>query len=339
MSQQTTQKTFEVTPIVGKIEGTELQVYNWHGFKIIVGQGKSTFILDEIQYRRKRVKQNMMIVVGAPGEGKSYFALRLSEILDPNFNPYKQIVFERTHLLWLLGPTSPLKMGQVILIDEAQFIAGARRWYEDIQKDVMEHIEAIRSRGFIVIIVALHINLLDKIIRKYVLSHMALMRERGKAVIYSLWTPPFIDKLFRRTLGNMSLQIPSYDQCKFPSCLLCKYQSKCTTVRAIYERLKKEFLGAMSTQSQQKAAAREQRKRVIDYNDMLQKVTSYKDKFVYSQIGNVEPESVKLVLEENYGIMLNDREVSRVIKRGRIKMPEVFKKQKQIKPQTKKSGD
>lgn len=291
---------------------------------VLTGYGKSTFILDEIQYRRKHVKQNMMIVVGQPGEGKSYFAIRLAEVLDKDFDPFKQIVFDRGHLLWLLGPTSPLKMGQVVIIDEAQFIAGARRWYEDIQKDVMEHIEAIRSRGFVIIIVALHINLLDKIIRKYVLSHMALMMERGRAKIYHLWTPPFVDKLFRRTLGKLQLQIPSYDQCKFPSCLLCKYQDKCMTNRAIYERLKKEFLGKMSTSSQQKAAISERRKRTIDYNDLLQKVISNKEKIVYNNAGKVEPEGIKILLEEKYGIVLSDTETSRIIKRGRIKVPDIF---------------
>jgi len=324
------QQEHKPTPIVGTVEGTNFKLYNWHGFIILTGQGNSPVVLDEIQYRRKRVKQNMIIVVGPPGEGKSYFALRFAEILDPNFNPYKQIVFDRTHLLWLLGPTSPLKMGQVILIDEAQFIAGARRWYEDIQKDVMEHIEAIRSRGFIVIIVALHINLLDKIIRKYVLSHMALMRERGKAIIYNLWTPPFIDKLYRKTLGNLSLQLPSYDQCKYPNCLICKYQDKCTTIRAIYERLKKEFLGKMSTHSQQKAAASERRKKIIDYNDMFNKVVNHKDKFVYMKSGAVETESIKLILEENYGLLLTDSEVSRIIRRGRIKAPDLFRRPKLI---------
>jgi energy-coupling factor transporter ATP-binding protein EcfA2 len=316
----------ELTPIVGTIGHNK--ILNWNGYKIVVGHGKSTFILDEIQYRRRKVKQNMMIVVGPPGEGKSYFALRLAQILDPKFNPYEQIVFERTHLLQLIGMNSPLKMGQVIVIDEAQFIAGARRWYEDVQKDVMEHIESIRSKGFIVIIVALHLNLLDKIIRKYVLSHMMLMMERGKAVVYNLWTPPFADKLFRRRLGKMALQLPDYELCAYSSCLTCRFLDKCNTLRAIYERLKSEFLGRMSEQSQQKAAAREKRKKIINYKDMLNKLIEHKDEMVFSKSGTVEPESVRLILEEKYGVALADAEARRIIKRGEIKHPEVFKQEK-----------
>lgn len=311
-----------LTPIVGVIG--ENKVINWHGYQILTGPGKSTRILDDIQHRRKTVKQNAIVVVGSPGQGKSYFALRLAQIMDKDFNPYQQIVFERTHLLWLLGPTSPLKMGQVILIDEAQFIAGARRWYEDIQKDVMEHIEAVRSRGFIILIVALHIELLDKIVRNFVLSHMISMNERGRGTVYQLWTPTFHNRLFRKTMGKMVLQIPSYEQCKFPSCLICKYQGSCQTLRACYERLKKVFLGKMSMHSQQKAALRERKQRVINYNDILNKVLVYGDRLSFSR-NRVEPESVKIILEENFGIVLSDSEASRVISRGRIKHPDVFK--------------
>jgi len=314
-----------LNPVIGTVG--RHKVLNWNGYRVLTGYGKSSFILDEIQYRRKKVKQNMIIIVGPPGEGKSYFAIRLGEVLDKKFDPDLQIVFDRSHLLWLIGPNSPLKMGQVIVIDEAQFIAGARRWYEDIQKDVMEHIEAIRSKGYVVLIVALHINLLDKVIRKYVLSHMMKMRERGSAIIYHLWTPTFKDKLYRRRLGSMSLQLPSYELCKHPTCLTCKFQEKCMTIRAVYERNKRNFLGKMSAYSQKKAEKAEQRKKFIDYNDTIQKVIEQKDKIVYTSKGNPEPESIRIILEEKHGMILTNADVTRIVKRGQIKHPEIFKKE------------
>lgn len=318
----TSQTKPKLTPIVGEVG--DFKLFNWHGFKIVTGRGKSSFILDEIQYRRKKIKQNAIVVVGQPGEGKSYFALRLAQVLDPRFNLYKQIVFERTHLLWLLGPNTPLKMGQVIIIDEAQFIAGARRWYEDVQKDVMEHIEAIRSKGFVVIIVALHLNLLDKIIRKYVLTKMMLMRERGEAVVYSLHTPPFQDKLWKSRMGFMSLQLPDFEKCSYANCLICKYLDKCMTVRAVYERLKKKFLDKMSLQSQSKAAERERKKIRLDFNDLVQKAVDQRDKFVFTSRGKLEPESVRLIFEDEYGLNLGTSEINRVLKRGKIKHPKIF---------------
>ena len=220
-------------------------------------------------------------------------------------------------------------MGQVIVIDEAQFIAGARRWYEDIQKDVMEHIEAIRSKGYVILIVALHINLLDKIIRKYVLSHMMKMRERGKALVYHLWTPTFQDKLFRKRIGNLALLLPDYERCAYPNCLICKFLDRCMTNRAVYERRKRDFLARMSLHSQRKAAVREQRSRFINYDDTLKKVIAHKNKIVYNSKGRPEPESIKIILEENFGLLLADTETRRLIKRGLIKHPEIFRQRRE----------
>ena len=269
----------------------------------------------------------MILICGPPGEGKSYFAIRLAQIFDDKFEPVQQIVFERTHLLYLLSAQSPLKMGQVILIDEAQFIAGSRRWYEEIQKDIMEHIEAIRSRGFVILIVALHINLLDKIIRQYVLSQMMSMMKRGRAQVYSLWTPTFSDKLFKKKVGRLALQLPDIERCAYPNCLICKYQNNCMSVRAVYERLKKEFLGKMSTQSRHKAEMKE-RQKFVDLNDIIKKVLEHSSELVYTTSGLADTESVKMLIEKNYSLTLSDGEARRTVKRGAITNPEVFKKSK-----------
>lgn len=315
------------TPIVGKIEGTACRLYNWNGFGVVVGTGKNTHLLDEIQHRRKKIKQNMILVVGSPGEGKSYFALRLAQILDNRFDIEEQVVFERTHLLRLIGANSPLKMGQAIVVDEAQFLAGARRWFETVQKDLMEHIEAVRSRGFVIIIVALHLDLLDKVIRRFVLSHMTIMKERGHGRFYKVWTPAFGNKMWKKHLGTMVLKLPDYEKCEYPNCLICKYRDECQTIRAIYERRKKEFLDKMSLISQQKAAKREQIQRFINYNDIMQKIIEQKDKVVYTKKGNPEIESVRLILEEEYGLSITGADAKRTIKRGKIKHPDVFKKE------------
>jgi hypothetical protein len=312
----------DISPVVGTVGSNKLM--NWNGYKIVAGHGKSTFLLDEIQYRRRAVKQNMILICGSPGEGKSYFALRLAQILDDKFNPYEQIAFERTHLLNLIGTNSPLKMGQAIVIDEAQFIAGARRWYEDVQKDVMENIEAIRSKGFVILIVALHLNLLDKIVRNYVLSHMMKMTTRGKATVYSLWTPTFADKLFRKRLGKMQLQLPDYELCAYSSCLICKFLDKCYTLRAIYERLKREFLGKMSEQSREKAVRKEKLKVKLDYKDLVEKAAINKNSLMFTKAGMVEPESVRMIFENKFKITLSDADARRVIKRGMITYPDIF---------------
>ena len=330
----------KLTPIVGEITGTKQKLYNWNGYGIIVGPGHNTHILDDIQHRINKVKQNMIIVVGDPGEGKSYFGLRLAQIIDKYFDPETQIVFERLHLLSLIGFNSPLKMGQVIIIDEAQFIAGARRWYDDVQKDVMDHIEAIRSKGFVIIIVALNLNLLDKIIRRYVINKMMKMRNRGFARVYRIWTAQFTDKPYRKTIGDMSLRLPDAELCDFPNCLTCKHlngyskdKRKCMTIRAIYERRKRSFLNEMNRISTKKAEAKERRKVDINVNDLIQHIIEAKDQLQYNRKGNAEPESIRMILEKEK-IHLSDAVVKRVLKRGAWTHPEVFKKEIEKKVKT-----
>ncbi|MCJ7635589.1 hypothetical protein MUP77_24765, partial [Candidatus Bathyarchaeota archaeon] len=155
--------------ILEHIPNTNYDIMNWNGFKIVVGMGRGPYIFNIIQERRNQNKANIFLIAGNPGEGKSYFALRMAEIFDKDFDVTIQVVFDRAQLLFLLGNDSPLKRGQVLMIDEAQFTAGNRSWWDEIQRELMSALEAIRSRGYIIMIVALHRNLLDLVIRQYVL--------------------------------------------------------------------------------------------------------------------------------------------------------------------------
>lgn len=320
----------ELTQIVGKIEGTKHKVSNWNGNWFVVGPGFSTRILDEIQHRRNTIKQNMIIIVGSPGDGKSYFGLRLAQVLDPNFNPVEQIVFEREHLLKLIGPNSPLRRGQCILVDEAQFVLGARNWFLDIQKDLLEHIEAVRSQGFVIIIVALHLQLMDKIIRQFVLSMMMDIVDRGVAKVYRLKTYTFAEKMSSKRLGYLSLLLPDVEYCQSPNCLKCKYITCCMTNRAVYERLKKGFLAKKNIESIEKIAARERRK-LVDYDGLLEKIIAHKDKLVFKKNGNVNTESVRIIMEKQYRELIPTSIANNIIKRGEIQHPTIFKHSKEVK--------
>ena len=92
---------------------------------------------------------------------KGGFVVKTSQP-EENVDP-SQVVFDRGHFLYLIGNKSPLKRGQIIMADEAQYAMGSRNWYEDLQQDLMEAVESVRSRGYIILIVALHLNMLDKI--------------------------------------------------------------------------------------------------------------------------------------------------------------------------------
>ena len=83
----------------------------------------------------------------------------------------------------------------------------------------------------------------------------------------------------------------------------------------------------MSSYSRQKAEKREEQKKFINYNDVIEKITEHQSEIVYTSKGNPEPESLRIILEEKHNITLSSAETMRVIKRGKIKKPEVFTKE------------
>lgn len=261
---------------------------NWHGFKVPVSGGKTAEFFNLIEMRRKKNQSCMIIITGDPGGGKTYAALRLGEIFDNRFHvhitPYdepsnSQVTFGRKQLMHLIGNDTPLQREQVIVIDEAQFAMGSRRWYEDVQKDLIEQIEAVRSRGFVIIIVSLHLNLLDNIIRRYVLTFMIHMEDRGRGVVYRLYTPRFESEMRKKRLGTIKLNIPNFEGCQHPDCLRCPYlypedpKKECDLLRAVYERSKKAFIGNKNAEKEAQHEAKERKRTGVPVQRELAKAT------------------------------------------------------------------
>jgi len=326
-----------------------IQFLNWGGFKIAVyGASRlNTEFFDEVAARRRNNRSVIIIVTGAPGDGKSYLAMRFCEIFDPKFKvldvdderaqiPGKdpsQIPFERENFLYLIGPESPLSYGQCVLPDEAQYAMGARRWYEDIQKDLMESIESVRSKGLIIVIVALHLELLDRIVRKFVLTYMFHVEDRGRAVVYRLYTPRFETQMRKRRLGEIMLKMPGAEQCTHPDCLRCKYSHirkdippdtpKCMTTRAKYERRKKAFVDGRSAQAQAKSEAKRVKDRVITDDELAETVYKHIDKVSRMKSGRIDPVSLQIIIEDVHGISIGTQKSYKIRSRLEYKHPEV----------------
>jgi len=318
--------------VLYRIEGTPYSVMDWNNFKVMFGGGRGPGLLNEFKVRMAKNKSVIILITGSPGEGKSYFALRFAQIFDKFFNPYLQIVFSRKHLLWLLGPESPLQRGQVIIIDEAQFIAGARRWYDEVQKDVMDHMEAIRSKGYIIIIVALHLDLLDKIIRKFVLSHMFHMEERGVARVYRVFTPRFSTITYSKKIGVLKLRLPDYEKCKsvMPDCLVCKHREECQTLRAIYERRKRNFLAEQALKAQRKEERKESKLKGkgLDVEGAIKYLRKHLATAHRIRGNRISAEWVQIMIKKKFNVVISRTKADEIRNYWEALHPEDFKKEK-----------
>jgi len=326
-----------------------IQFLNWGGYKIAVyGASRLTVeFFDEIAARRRSNRSVIIIVTGSPGEGKSYLAMRFCEIFDQKFTvldtddertktPGKdpsQIPFERESFLHLIGVDSPLDYGQCVLPDEAQYTMGARRWYEDLQKDLMESIESVRSKGLIIVIVSLHLDLLDRIVRKFVLTYMFHVEDRGRAVIYRLYTPRFETEMRKRRIGEIMLKLPSTEQCSHSDCLRCDYSHirkgippdtrKCKTNRAKYERRKKAFVDGRSAAAQAKSEAKRVKDRIVTDDEMADTIYENKEKIVRKASGKMDPVSLQIIIEDEYGVSIGTQKCYKIRSRLEQKYPEL----------------
>lgn len=289
--------------IIKDDEGNPIKVMNWHGYYVQIGANKSPYFFNEIQNRRNKNKSNIILITGSPGEGKTYCGIRLAEIFDPHFDPELQIIFTRPQLLHVIGEKSPLKRGQIIVIDEAHYGLGSRRWMESVQKDLMDALASVRSRGFIIIIVSLHIDMLDKIVRKYVLSFMIHMEDRGEGVVYRLYTPRFAKELYKNRLGKIRLMLPQAELCNHPDCLTCKYVTgECETTRAIYERNKKAFVDNASKLAEERARERELMVVRINKEKVVQELLAEGDNVKLNLRGRVDKAYLYTFIEKRYEV-------------------------------------
>ena len=310
---------------------------NWNKFRIMEGPGRVPFFSQLISERKTAGRSCIILLAGPPGEGKSHAAIRLAQKLDSKFRLLdkppddpatdpSQVAFSREHLLFLLGNNSPLKRGQAIIIDESQYAMGSRRWYEDIQKDLMETFEAIRSKGLIIMIVALHMDLLDVIIRKYVLSFMIYLEKRGVGTVYSLSTPRFSSEMMKRKLGKIKLLLPGYEQCRSPACLTCRHLHRtphCTNLRAVYERRKKLYVGGKTQGTMDKIALKKAKEKHLSDATIVETLYNNKINLVWTIKGNIDPVSVKLILEQKHNVSYGVARLSRLARELQIKHQDV----------------
>lgn len=260
----------------------------------LVGPGLTTKIIDEILSKINDNKSVVICITGPPGQGKTYGGIRFAQTLDPDFNvndmpappPNEddgQVTFSREQLAYLTGENSPLHRGQVILTDESHWGIGARSWQNRDQQEVVNYLAAIRSKGYILIIVVLHTRMIDALLRDFVLNYEFHVTKRGEAVVYRRWFPVHATEAYKKKLGRIKLQLPDESLCNYDSCLRgrkgCPYLYKpvgerCMTIRAIYERRKKQFLDEKGRKDEEQHAAT----KYDDLEQIIIKINTQKEK-------------------------------------------------------------
>jgi len=301
------------------------KVMNWHGYAVGIGTGEAPWFFNSIQASITKQESIVILFTGPPGKGKTYAGMRLAEIFDKRFDPDIQCVMDRLDTMRLISGLYKLKRGQIILIDESQFGMGARRWGEKEQQELMEFMAAARYLGLIIIIVSLHISMIDSIARKHIIKHHIHIEERGRGVIYLLQMGRFMrdSNYFPPRKGQIVLQLPNYGLCAAPTCLTCKHNETCMTIRARYERLKMGFLIARAKKSAEMAEEREKTRRQIPEAKIAEHIVSLADEIDWTIQGNIDNAWLQTIVERDFDYKLGRHKSRDLAKKILILHPEI----------------
>ena len=127
-----------------------------------------SWIVQKVLSRLHNKNQNWICVICGPtGTGKSYTALRLAELIDPNFN-IDRCTFNAEEFLNLVN-SGVLKTGSCIILDEAGVGIPARQWYDICNKSVNYVLQTFRRENVALIMTTPSLSFID--VQARMLSH------------------------------------------------------------------------------------------------------------------------------------------------------------------------
>lgn len=129
-------------------------------------------LADHMRNHVERGYDNIVVISGGEGSGKSNLAWNLCKAMDPDFDVTKQYVYSVEDLKEKLREGDDF--GAIWWLDEGSNIANNRDWNTQDSKDIIAILEMMRSRGWTLIMCIPHWERLDIYIRenrmRYLLS-------------------------------------------------------------------------------------------------------------------------------------------------------------------------
>jgi len=123
------------------------------------------FLTMHIKKRLQNLNRNWLaVIVGETGSGKSFLALKLGQLIDPEFNITK-VVFSPSEFMELIT-SGTLRKGDCIVWDEAGVSVPAREWYSISNKSINYIAQTFRHDNLAVIFTVPNFDYIDSQLRK-----------------------------------------------------------------------------------------------------------------------------------------------------------------------------
>ena len=160
-----------------------------------------------ISYIKNRMKlyntNYNVVIVGEPGSGKSWSALRLAQAVNPQFKNNPLIVFSVYDYVKAIK-NDIIPKGGVIVFDEVGVAVNKRMWHNAINHVMNVTFQTVRSRNFTTVFTTPFSDFVDKDTRK--LFHAILKAQNGfykdtrHFTIYKYVYNEFYDKYIRKKI-------------------------------------------------------------------------------------------------------------------------------------------
>jgi len=192
---------------------------------------QKNYLVAQIKKRIQRKKNFVACIVGETGSGKSYYALRLAELIKPNFDVNLNVVFTAKDFLKRINDRDPetmLKKGDVLIFDEAGTGEGisSREWWNLTNRLINYMLQTFRYRQIICFFTVPLQHFIDKQARELVhcvitmqkiLHNKKIARARIKCIqpnymtgkIYAKRPIVYVAGFPPRKIDMLGLRIPS----------------------------------------------------------------------------------------------------------------------------------
>jgi len=135
----------------------------------------------------------MCVIVGEEGKGKSYTAIKVGELIDPNFTA-DNVFFDPADVLEALRDED-YQSGDVWVLDEAGVGVGNRTWHDSGQVKLNQALQLVRSHNVGFIFTLPRMDELDKQAKGRLQDAIELVKKKDGHYVQGPWWSSNVDRM------------------------------------------------------------------------------------------------------------------------------------------------
>jgi len=146
----------------------------------VTSKEEQAFVREWRESEKKGYTHLLLVTANRLRMGKTYAAMRIGELLDPNFS-IDNIDFDT---IWYIQQADKSKRGSVLVLDEPNRAAGNRSWYSEENRGFAEYLQTNAYRGIHGLFPLPHQHLMDNAVTG-VCTGQLVMDMPGHGTVYT----------------------------------------------------------------------------------------------------------------------------------------------------------